>query len=112
MQSFLTLYTSCVRELVQLLRGCRNVQPFLKDPAAPFASPTERRIQSLVRTDAVSTFPSLLIDQVSVLGSHPLRSLLAGCWVRQVFTPCACSEQLCPVPSLQRVVKFLHGGRR
>ena len=57
-QSFLTLYTSCVRELVQLLRGCRNVQPFLKDPAAPFASPTERRIQSLVRTSAVlASFP-------------------------------------------------------
>ena len=61
MQSFLTLYTSCVRELVQLLQGCHNVQPFLKDPAAPFASPTERRIQSLVRTSAVLTSPSLVI---------------------------------------------------
>ena len=111
MQSFLTLYTSCVRELVQLLRGCRNVQPFLKDPAAPFASSTERRIQSLVRTDAVLTFPSLLIDQVSVLGSHTLKSLLAGCWVRQVLPP-AHALSSCALFPLQWVLKFLHGGRR
>ena len=48
-QSFLTLYTSCVRELVQLLKGCRNAHPQLADPAAPFASETEMRVQSLVR---------------------------------------------------------------
>ena len=48
-QSFLTLYTSCVRELVQLLKACRNAHPQLADPAAPFASETEMRVQSLVR---------------------------------------------------------------
>ncbi len=49
MQSFLTLYTSCVRELVQLLESCPNTQPALEDPMAPFASDTEKRVQSLVR---------------------------------------------------------------
>lgn len=49
MQSFLTLYTSCVRELVQALKACRNAHPQLEDPAAPFASDSELRVQSLVR---------------------------------------------------------------
>lgn len=48
-QSFLTLYTSCVRELVQLLKACRNAHPQPDDPTAPFASKTEMRVQSLVR---------------------------------------------------------------
>lgn len=48
-QSFLTLYTSCVRELLQLLKGCAHVHPVLEDPAAPFVTATETRIQSLVR---------------------------------------------------------------
>lgn len=48
-QSFLTLYTSCVRELVQALKACRNAHPQLEDPAAPFASEAEKRVQSLVR---------------------------------------------------------------
>ena len=48
-QSFLTLYTSCVRELVPLVKACRNAHPQLDNPAAPFASETEMRVQSLVR---------------------------------------------------------------
>ena len=49
MQSFLTLYTSCVREMVQLVKGCPNADPRLQNPGARFASDTERRLQSLVR---------------------------------------------------------------
>ncbi|CAK0779114.1 hypothetical protein CVIRNUC_004698 [Coccomyxa viridis] len=48
-ESFLTLYTSCVREMVQLVKGCPNADPRLQNPGARFASDTERRLQSLVR---------------------------------------------------------------
>ena len=66
MQSFLTLYTSCVREMVQLVKGCPNADPGLQNPGARFASDTERRLQSLVR---LQLSPLAVQDSSAIPGS-------------------------------------------
>ena len=48
-QSFLTLYAACVKELVSLLDQCPQTEPSLEDPNGAFITPAELRIQSLVR---------------------------------------------------------------
>ena len=48
LQSFLTLYAACVKELVSLLDQCPQTEPALEDPNGVFITPAELRIQSLV----------------------------------------------------------------
>ncbi len=50
MQSFVTLYAACVKELVPLMSQCPQTEPALEDPHGAFITPAELRIQSLVRS--------------------------------------------------------------
>lgn len=45
----MALYSACVGELASLLQSCPGAYPSLEDPHAPFSTPTQRRILSLVR---------------------------------------------------------------
>ena len=49
LQSFVTLYAACVKELVPLMGQCPQTEPVLEDPHGAFITPAELRIQSLVR---------------------------------------------------------------
>lgn len=49
LQSLQALYAACVDALVPLVQQCPNANPVVQDPKAPFGTPAEQQIRSLVR---------------------------------------------------------------
>lgn len=80
----------------------------LKDPAAPFASPTERRIQSLVRASAVLTSPSLVVHS----GKPHIEDFAGRLLGKAGYPPAHALGSCAHLPLCRWQFEFLHGGRR
>lgn len=88
LQSYLTLYTTCVKELASLIRHCPHAQPALENINCPFVTESELRIQALVSFRAHFLCISIYVRRPCFAAFPSQRSLHRG-------ASAALDEQLC-----------------